>query len=109
VALEQIFLNLIGNSIKYNDKEKAVIDLSISLDTTHYIFKISDNGRGIPNDKLETIFDLFSTVGAYDRNGQKGHGIGLSTVKKLVYKLGGEISVASELGSYTTFTFSIAQ
>lgn len=109
VALEQIFLNLIGNSIKYNDKEKAVIDLSISLDATHYIFKITDNGRGIPKDKIESIFDLFSTVGEYDREGQKGHGIGLCTVKKLVHQLGGEISVASELGSYTTFNFSIAQ
>ncbi|MEP0479338.1 MAG: ATP-binding protein, partial [Nonlabens sp.] len=109
VALEQIFLNLIGNSIKYNDKEETVIDLSINLDDSHYIFKVTDNGRGIPADKLDSIFDLFSTVGEYDREGQKGHGIGLSTVKQLVEKLGGEISVNSELGKNTTFTFSVAQ
>jgi len=109
VALEQIFLNLIGNSIKYNDKEETVIDLSITLDDSHYIFKVTDNGRGIPADKLDSIFDLFSTVGEYDREGQKGHGIGLSTVKQLVEKLGGDISVDSVIGKNTTFTFSIAQ
>lgn len=109
IALEQIFLNLIGNSIKYNDKKETVIDISISIDSTHYIFKITDNGRGIPQDKVESIFELFSTVGEYDRDGQRGHGIGLSTVKQLVNQLGGEISVHSELGCSTTFTFSIAQ
>jgi hypothetical protein len=109
VALEQIFLNLIGNSIKYNDKDEAVIDISIDHDDGHYIFKVTDNGRGIPENKLESIFDLFSTVGDYDRDGQKGHGIGLSTVQKLVEKLGGVISVDSQLTVQTAFTFSIAQ
>lgn len=108
VALEQIFLNLIGNSIKYNDKDETIIDLSVALEEDFYTFKVSDNGRGIPNDKLESIFDLFTTVGDCDREGKKGHGIGLSTVKQLVNSLGGTIDVASILGQGTTFTFTIA-
>ena len=106
-ALEQIFLNLIGNSLKYNDKETIVINMECWQKDAMYHFKISDNGMGIPEEKLESIFHLFTTVGNLDRNGRKGNGIGLSTVKKLVNKLGGTISVTSEIGQGTTFEFSI--
>ncbi|MGB3590159.1 MAG: GAF domain-containing sensor histidine kinase [Nonlabens sp.] len=108
VALEQIFLNLIGNSIKYNDKQLTVVDVNISITSSHYIFTVQDNGRGIPNEKIDTIFDLFSVVGENDRDGRRGHGIGLSTVKQLVTALGGDISVESQLGHMSRFTFSIA-
>jgi len=106
-ALEQILLNLIGNSIKYNDKEKIVIDIDCRYDDEFYHFTLSDNGVGIPEDKQEEIFNLFSTVGNVDRNGNKGHGIGLSTVQKLVNGMGGEISVNSVLGEGTTFAFKV--
>jgi signal transduction histidine kinase len=91
VALEQIMLNLIGNSLKYNDKDKIKIDIECTEKDGFYYIKISDNGMGIPKDKLYHIFDLFVTTGALDRNGKKGNGIGLSTVKKLVNRLNGEI------------------
>ena len=107
VALEQIILNLVGNSLKYNDKKKIKIDIQCSEEDGFYHFIISDNGMGIPKNKLKQIFDLFVTTGKLDRNGKKGNGIGLSTVKKLVEKLGGEIKVFSELGKGTTFEFSI--
>tara|TARA_R110002124_G_scaffold138576_6_gene302281 strand:+ start:228269 stop:229471 length:1203 start_codon:yes stop_codon:yes gene_type:complete len=106
-ALEQIFLNLIGNSLKYNDKEKIVIDIDCTHVNDRYLFKISDNGMGIPKEKQNEIFNLFSTVGNLDRNGKKGHGIGLSTVKKLVNNLGGDIVVTSQVGEGTTFDFFI--
>lgn len=109
VALEQIFLNLISNSIKYNDKEETIIGFEAEENTTHYLFSITDNGRGIPADKIESIFDLFHTVGEYDRDGKKGHGIGLSTVKKLVENLGGTITAQSVVGEKTTFRFSISK
>lgn len=107
-ALEQVFLNLIGNSIKYNDKEKVVIAIACTKLKKHLEFKISDNGIGIPKDKQKEIFNLFSIVGNLDRNGNKGHGIGLSTVQKLINNLGGKIKLESELGKGTTFTFTIA-
>lgn len=106
-ALEQILLNLITNSLKYNDKEKIKIDIGCTEENGFYNFKISDNGIGIPKDKIKHIFDLFVTTGNLDRNGKKGNGIGLSTVKKLVNKLNGEIDVSSILGKGTTFQFSI--
>jgi len=106
-ALEQILLNLLGNSLKYNDKETIIINIDCKLEKGFYHFSINDNGIGIPEDKLESIFNLFTTVGNLDRQGRKGNGIGLSTVKKLVTKLGGNISVESELGKGTTFKFSI--
>ncbi|MCB0465272.1 MAG: GAF domain-containing sensor histidine kinase [Aequorivita sp.] len=106
-ALEQIILNLVSNSLKYNDKERIKIDIECTEKNGFYLFLISDNGMGIPKDKLLHIFDLFATTGMPDRNGKKGNGIGLSTVKKLVTKLGGEIEVSSELGKGTTFQFNI--
>ena len=106
-VLEQIFLNLIGNSLKYNDKEKIVIDIDGHVGKDYYHFKVTDNGIGIPNHKIKDVFNLFSIVGTTDRNGKKGSGIGLSTVKKLVTTLDGEIQVTSEPGHGTSFKFSI--
>ncbi|WP_378173312.1 ATP-binding protein [Aquimarina sp. SS2-1] len=106
-ALKQIFFNLIGNSIKYNDKEQIIIDIEHTEDPMFYYFKITDNGMGIPKDKIDSIFELFTTANGTDRNGNKGNGIGLSTVKKLVENLGGCIKVKSILGVQTTFDFSI--
>ena len=107
VALEQILLNLIGNSLKYNDKKKIKIDIDCEEKDGYYHFTITDNGMGIPKDRIGNIFDLFVTTGTLDRNGKKGNGIGLSTVKKLVNRLNGEIEVSSTLGEGTTFIFTI--
>jgi signal transduction histidine kinase len=106
-ALEQILLNLIGNSLKYNDKEKIIIDIDLEVTKGFYVFSIKDNGIGIPKEKQKDIFKLFSTVAERDRRGQKGNGIGLSTVKKLIHNLGGKIDVDSKEGVYTKITFSI--
>lgn len=106
-AIEQILLNLIGNSLKYNDKDKIIVDIDVSEDEDYYHFYVKDNGIGIPKDKQNDIFKLFSTVAEKDRRGQKGNGIGLSTVRKLINNLGGTIDVESEEGVYTKFSFSI--
>lgn len=107
-ALEQIFLNLIGNALKYNDKTDAVIDITCERKKDFYHFTVSDNGIGIPEDKLNDIFKLFSTIGNLDREGKRGHGIGLSTVKKLCNNLGGDIAVHSKVGQGSSFEFWIS-
>lgn len=106
-ALEQIFINLINNSIKYNNKEKIIIDIESAIDENHYYFTVTDNGIGIPEDQLSNVFKLFKTLYITDRQGNQGNGIGLSTVKKLVESLHGNISVSSVLGESTSFKFDI--
>lgn len=106
-ALEQIFMNLIGNSLKYNNREKIEITVTCEEDDEFYYFSIIDNGIGIPKDKQEEIFELFTVLAEKDRAGNRGNGIGLSTVKKLVTSMKGEIMVKSELNEGTTINFSV--
>ncbi len=106
-ALNQIFINLLGNSIKYNDKENTVIDIDFNDDDDFFIFTVKDNGIGIPKEKQEEIFELFHVISDSDKNGNRGNGIGLSTVKKLVTNLGGSIHVDSVIGESTTFKFTV--
>lgn len=106
-AVEQILLNLIGNSLKYNDKDKIIIDIDVTEDNDFYYFSVKDNGIGIPKEKQKEIFKLFSTIADQDRRGQKGNGIGLSTVRKLINNLGGKIDITSKEGVFTKFNFSI--
>lgn len=109
VALQQILLNLMGNAIKYNNKDSVEIKISFSEDANFYNFKIQDNGLGIEEKHQSKIFDIFEIVSNEDRFGKKGTGIGLSTVKKLVEGLGGKIKVSSIYGQSTTFDFTIAK
>ncbi|MCG9972516.1 sensor histidine kinase [Christiangramia crocea] len=106
-ALGQIFMNLISNSIKYNNSEKIIIELDCTENREFYNFSIRDNGIGIPKEKQNNIFELFTTAADRDRHGKKGHGIGLSTVKKLIGSLGGNITITSEEDKGTHFEFNI--
>lgn len=107
IVLNQILLNLINNSLKYNDKEEIIINIDFKESEDFYHFKIADNGIGIPEDKQASIFTLFSTAADTDRSGKKGNGIGLSTVKKLINNFGGTIEVSSKVKEGTTFDFTI--
>jgi signal transduction histidine kinase len=105
LALEQIFSNLIDNALKYL-KPGIPGDISIRGRTKlgFAIFEITDNGRGIDPKDHQRIFDLFRRAGTQDKPGQ---GIGLAHVRALVRRLGGTISVASELNSGSTFTITL--
>lgn len=109
ISLEQIFINLISNAIKYNDKEIVKIKISLDQNPDTFIFSIEDNGMGISEDSQERIFDIFTIEANKDRFGNRGNGIGLATVKKLIIGLGGKITVTSEEGVYTKFKFSVAK
>ncbi|MFN5411446.1 sensor histidine kinase, partial [Bradyrhizobium sp.] len=105
LALEQIFSNLIDNAIKYL-KPGVPGDIAIRARTKlgFAIFEITDNGRGIDPRDHQRIFDLFRRAGTQDRPGQ---GIGLAHVRALVRRLGGTMSVASELDQGSTFTITL--
>jgi signal transduction histidine kinase len=106
-AIEEIFINLITNAIKHNNKPLTDIDLRISEDETQYTFIFKDNGPGIAPANHNKIFQLFETLTDQDKYGQKGNGIGLATVKKLIENLGGKIHVESEIGKGAKFIFTI--
>lgn len=105
LALEQIFSNLIDNALKYL-KPGVPGDVSVRGRTKlgFAVFEISDNGRGIDPKDHQRIFDLFRRAGTQDRPGQ---GIGLAHVRALVRRLGGTMSVASELHNGSTFTITL--
>ena len=104
VALKQILLNLISNSIKYLDRPEGLIVVSASETENCYIFSVSDNGSGIPADHLKDIFDLFKAIKLRKNSGT---GVGLSIVKKLVKKLNGDIFVTSTVREGTKFEFKL--
>ncbi|MDN6281249.1 MAG: sensor histidine kinase, partial [Psychroflexus sp.] len=108
-ALTQIFNNLITNAIKYNSKPNKQIHIKISENNTDYELSVTDNGDGIPEEHLSKVFDLFSIVGVLDNEGNIGTGLGLSTVKKIINRLDGEVKVTSKLGEGSTFNFSISK
>jgi signal transduction histidine kinase len=105
LALEQIFSNLIDNALKYL-KPGVPGDILIKGRTKlgFAIFEIADNGRGIDPKDHQRIFELFRRAGAQDKPGQ---GIGLAHVRALVRRLGGTMSVASELHNGSTFTITL--
>lgn len=107
VALEQIFLNLLTNAVRYNDKPEGLVRILFREEDHSYNFKIIDNGRGIEPQYITRIFEEKFTVGYTDRFNQEGTGLGLSTVKSLVEKLQGSIHAESVPGKETTFVFSI--
>jgi len=103
MALGQILYNLVANAIKYNDKETGTVEIGSIQHENEIEVYVKDNGPGIPESQFRKIFEIFGTLGTNDRSGNKGTGIGLSTVSKLVQKLGGRIEVESQMGIGSTF------
>ncbi|VTQ00610.1 ATP-binding protein [Sphingobacterium daejeonense] len=99
--LYQLFLNIIGNAIKYSSKAtsaKVIID-SFRTDNG-IIYTISDNGIGMEEDELASIYEMFKRMS--NSSGYEGSGIGMSIVKRIADKLGIDISIKSKLNEGTT-------
>jgi len=106
-ALKQILINLISNAIRYNDKEQTKIEIGVASIDTHYEFYVEDNGPGIPLESQNEIFEIFKMLNSEDKFGNKGSGIGLASVKKVVKKCGGTIRVSSKVHEGSKFTFTL--
>jgi signal transduction histidine kinase len=104
LALQQVFLNLISNAIKYNDKEAGIITITVLRAGSFFQFTVSDNGVGIDKAYHEKIFSIFQTLEARDK--VESTGIGLSIVKKIIEESGGMIRVESEAGKGASFVFT---
>ncbi len=107
VALDQIFLNLLVNAVKYNDKEEVQISILVEELKDFMKFNIIDNGPGVKAEDQQRIFQIFETTTNIDKSGVKGTGIGLATVKSLVEGLGGTIRLYSEIGKGSNFEFTL--
>lgn len=104
--MERIILNILSNSIKFT-KEQGKIEIYIRESNEMLEIEISDDGIGIPQNKLNSIFERFKQVENNTIRSGEGSGIGLYLVKSLVDMHGGDIAVESELGSGTKFKISI--
>lgn len=100
---QQLFQNLIGNAIKFNNKENGFINIDVEDYNSFYKFSIKDNGIGIQKKHFENIFKIFQSL----KKEKNSSGIGLSIVKKIVDIYKGEVWVESELEKGTTFYFTI--
>jgi two-component system phosphate regulon sensor histidine kinase PhoR len=103
---DQIMTNLVSNAIKYSPRGGA-ITVRVESDGEKLRVAVSDQGMGIPPDKLARIFDKFERVDNRDTREVGGTGIGLFLVKHLVERHDGIIHVTSELGKGSTFTFEM--
>jgi two-component system phosphate regulon sensor histidine kinase PhoR len=103
---DQIVTNLVSNAIKYSPRG-GEITVRVSSDGEFLLVGISDEGMGIPADKLARIFEKFERVDNRDTREVGGTGIGLFLVKHLVERHGGEVWAESEYGKGSTFSFRI--
>ena len=104
--LERTMLNLLSNSIKYNNSP-GKIDVILKDCNETFNITVKDSGIGIPNDKLKVIFERFKQVENRLRKRSEGSGIGLSLVKDLIKIQGGIIEVKSEVGVGSEFTIKL--
>ncbi|MDD3136081.1 MAG: ATP-binding protein [Methanoregula sp.] len=103
----QVFSNLIGNAIKYMDKEEGEVHIGCISDGKFWKFSVADNGPGIEEKYHDLVFQIFQTLHA--RDDIESTGIGLTIVKKIVETNGGKIWIESEPGKGSTFYFTIPQ
>jgi signal transduction histidine kinase len=101
--VQQILRNLLSNALKYR---KSRVDVSISGEAD-LLVSVEDDGRGIPHEEREAVFDRFVRLTEGKTPGVPGLGLGLTGVKALVEAMGGEISLASLQGRGTSFTVRI--
>lgn len=111
VRLRQVLANLLANAIKFTPDEEGEICLSVSREAhpsgLRLVFRLRDNGIGIAPDRLQAIFEPFEQAEDATHRMFGGSGLGLAICRRLVGLMGGSISVESEPGAGSTFTFDV--
>lgn len=111
VRLNQVFMNLTGNAIKFTKKGRVTVKAELSRSTKEQVwirFSVCDTGAGIPPEKINFIFEQFSQLQAgEDMTNKSGTGLGLTISQKLVQLMGGNIEVESIIGLGSTFSFEL--
>ena len=120
VRLQQVLVNLIGNAIKFTEKGEVVTHVTIGssqdvpaipeglkqTETIELCFSVSDTGIGVPEDRINHIFEKFTQVDSSTTRKYGGTGLGLSISKRLVELMNGHIWIDSQLGRGTTISFT---
>ena len=104
--VRQILINLLSNAIKFTPSGGAIA-VRCWLDDNSVNVSVTDDGSGIPADKLDDIFEPFVQVGRQFSAPQGGTGLGLSISRDLARRMGGDLGVKSELGKGSTFTLTL--
>lgn len=112
LKLNQIFINLMGNAVKYTPAG-GTVTFRITQQTTFkhgwgdFVFIVKDNGIGMSQEFVKHIFEPFERESTATRSGIQGAGLGMPITKNIVDMMGGEITVESEVGKGSTFTVKI--
>jgi len=100
-----ICLNLVGNAIKFTREGSVLLHCGFrKFPHAELVLKVEDTGIGIPEDKFDLVFEPYEQAGPSGLAKGEGLGLGLSVVRELVRRLGGSVSLESEVGVGTTFT-----
>tara|TARA_R110002020_G_scaffold198830_2_gene400029 strand:+ start:1565 stop:4057 length:2493 start_codon:yes stop_codon:yes gene_type:complete len=112
--MRQILTNLVGNAVKFTEQGHVMVEINWSkvvsddqIERLAISVAVRDTGIGIPQEKLDTIFDKFSQVDGSSTRKHEGTGLGLAIATRLVELMGGRIEVESEIGVGSTFSFTI--
>jgi signal transduction histidine kinase/ligand-binding sensor domain-containing protein/CheY-like chemotaxis protein len=111
LRLRQVLINLVSNAIKFTHEGEIFVGVSVlskdAVGAIDLIFEVRDTGIGIPEEKIGVLFKSFSQVDSSTTRKYGGTGLGLAISEKLVKLMGGKISVQSQEGEGTLFTFTI--
>jgi len=111
VRLHQIILNLISNAVKFTSKGSITVNVSLISDDDKKVtieFSVKDTGIGIPENKIDKIFENFQQASSGTSRLYGGTGLGLAIVKQLVEPQGGSIRVESQVNEGSTFSFTLS-
>ena len=103
----QTLSNLVGNAIKFSPPGSEIVLRAQRLNATEALLSVQDQGRGIPPEKLELIFERFQQVDASDSRDMGGAGLGLAICRNIVRQHGGRIRAESAPGQGSTFYFTV--
>jgi PAS domain S-box-containing protein len=104
--LRQVLVNLVDNAIKYSPGGGRV-EIRLRRETSHCLIEVVDDGLGIPMDERNRIFEKFYRLDPQQTKGVGGSGLGLYICRELVERMNGQLTVASEPGRGSTFTFEL--
>jgi signal transduction histidine kinase len=105
--LVQVLTNLLSNAIKFSPSTGGTVWVEVEESDGEVLFRVRDEGRGIPADKLESIFDRFAQVHASDAREKGGTGLGLAICRDIVNQHRGHIWAESTLGAGTTLCVAL--